>query len=313
MNVFFAILLAATLPTFSDFRRIDRDRRTTGRMQTPEYLEIMRPDAALIQKVVAAHPDDPAIVWGAAELLTDWPTRRALFESALRINGTNLSTAVRFADVAARERQLDLALTWYRHCESNDVSNIVPRLGEAWALRHTGQPPKLASEGLPRATDFRDYGVEASYVRIQVLRLAGYSPYAARRLGFTADSMALRIAQEFARPPVDEAVVSLLKDAAYTMQQHPKFFLTELVGQTLERAVMAQQTGGGTNAAMQARAEELDDRRDVIKEMVATVETNAIELATEEELVAYFDAVLVDGEELAMKWLTQHVRQDLGR
>jgi len=42
MNPLFVVILAASLPTFRDFSRIDRERRTTGQFQTTESLQVMR-------------------------------------------------------------------------------------------------------------------------------------------------------------------------------------------------------------------------------------------------------------------------------
>jgi hypothetical protein len=42
MNPLFVVILAASLPTFRDFSRIDRERRTTGQFQTTESLQAMQ-------------------------------------------------------------------------------------------------------------------------------------------------------------------------------------------------------------------------------------------------------------------------------
>ena len=312
MNLLLVIMVAATLPTFSELRRIDRDRRQTGQMQTPESLAVTRVDPVLINTVVAAHPADGTIWWGAAELLGDWSRQRAMFESALSAGGTNDQVALRFACAAARQHEFTLALTWFRYCQTNDVTNLVPWLGELWVLRQQHEPLAFANDACRRATEFRDYGIEASRARIKLLEMAGYSPYAARRLGVNAESMALRMVQEFSKVPLGGALVPFLTTVARAMQAHPRFFVTELVGQSLEGTLLVARNDP-SSAAVQTRGTVLSERREDIKALVASVEQRAIDVATEEQMVRYFDAVLTDGEELAMKWLLDDVRRKLSR
>src|SRR2546428_6767574 len=112
MNLFLIVLMAAALPGFEDFRRIDRTRRLTGQMLTAELLQVSQMDAGLILRTTQQHPDDPKILWGAAELLVDWSRRRTLYELALERSGTNAGMAVRFACAAAQQHDYDVALAW---------------------------------------------------------------------------------------------------------------------------------------------------------------------------------------------------------
>jgi len=56
------------------------------------------------------------------------------------------------------------------------------------------------------------------------------------------------------------------------------------------------------------RQVELDRRREQLKTLLATVEREIVDLATEAEMVRYFDDVLTVGEEVAMKRLAETVR-----
>ena len=67
---------AGGLPTFEQFRQVDRVRRMTGQLQTAELLEVTQIKAQLILDTVAKHPADWQIQWGAAELLVEWPTKQ---------------------------------------------------------------------------------------------------------------------------------------------------------------------------------------------------------------------------------------------
>ena len=86
------------------------------------------------------------------------------------------------------------------------------------------------------------------------------------------------------------------------------YLLTELVGQSLERAVTTTGVEGQTGAEANMRAIELDHRRDEIKTLVSTVERNVVDMATEVEMVHYFDDVLNLGEEVAMRRLAGKVQ-----
>src|SRR5258706_6808183 len=130
MNLFLIVLRAASLPGFEDFRRIDRARRLTGQMLTAELMGVSQVDAALILRTAQQHRDDPKMQWGAAELLTDWPQRRALFESALAATGTNAGIAVRFACAAAKQGDADVAFAGVRECQKPANDNTAPWAAE---------------------------------------------------------------------------------------------------------------------------------------------------------------------------------------
>src|SRR5436309_12719749 len=115
MNLFLIVVLAASLPTFEDFRRIDRTRRMTGQLQTAELLNVSRIDADLIVRTAQRNAGDARQLWGAAELLVDWPSKRALFEAALLVGGTNAAVATRLACVAAKHGDANVALQWLHH------------------------------------------------------------------------------------------------------------------------------------------------------------------------------------------------------
>jgi hypothetical protein len=53
---------------------------------------------------------------------------------------------------------------------------------------------------------------------------------------------------------------------------------------------------------------ELESRRDQIKSLVSTVGARVVDMATEAEMIEYFDNVLGLGEELAMKRLAEAVQ-----
>ena len=91
------------------------------------------------------------------------------------------------------------------------------------------------------------------------------------------------------------------------MQERPMYLLTELVGETLERAATAAGVEGQTGAEVSMRNVELDSRREEIKALVTAVERNAVEVATETEMVQYFNDVLNLGEEVAMRRLAGKV------
>ena len=86
---------AQDLPTYEDFRRVDRLRRMTGRLQTAELLKVTEINRGLIERVAQRATTDYQAVWGTAELIGDWQTKRSLFESALVTSGTNVEVALR--------------------------------------------------------------------------------------------------------------------------------------------------------------------------------------------------------------------------
>ncbi len=305
MNLFLMIVLAATLPGFVEFQRIDRQRRATGRQMTEELLRVSRVEPALIVRTAEQHPD---LVWGAAELLSDWPQQRAMFERALAATGTNTAIAVRFACAAAKQGDADTAFARLRECQQRDADNTAPWLAELWLLKKRGQPLVLSNSPPPWATNFRDYSLEASRARIRLLEAAGYSPYAARRLGFSADSPALTMARDLAVPPINEVTATLLRETAQSLQRQPRLLLWELVGQRIETALLTLRRLKDTSGAPEQRAEELGDRREELMQLVADIERDVIPLATEAQMVRYFDDVLDKGEEAAMKRLAEAVR-----
>jgi hypothetical protein len=294
------------LPTFEDFRRVDRVRRLTGQLLTGELLEVTRVDPALIMRTAQEKAGDAKLLWGAAELLTDWPRKRAMFQAALQAGDSNVAIQVRFACAAAQNRDFDLALTLSQDCRKRDSSNFVPWLSELWVLQQQKKPlPALQPPGW---ATFRDYSAEAGRARVGLLEVAGYSRYSARRLGFMPEAVAVGMARDFARPPVDTNVAPVLLLIAKSMQESGTFLLTELVGQTLENAVLASRPDAATSPEVAYRTMEIDKRRAELKTLLADVERNVVEVATEPEMVQYFDNVLTIGEETAVKRLTEVVR-----
>jgi hypothetical protein len=300
------LLLAASLPTFEDFRRVDRMRRLTGQLHTAESLDVTRIDPGLIVRTAEQHANDPKMIWAAAELLNDWPNKRAQFEVALREGGTNEATLVRYACAAAQNRDFEFALPLLQDCQKRYRGTLAPWLAELWVFRQKKQP--LPSRDPPDWASFSDYGAEAARARVRFLEAAGYSPYAARRLGFMPDSYAIAMGRDLAQPPIDANAASALLTIAKAMQMSQTFLLTELVGQTLERSALASKEDADTSADVRFRVVEMDKRREEIKTLLADVEHNAVEMATEQEMVQYFDNVLSMGEEAAMKRLAETVR-----
>ena len=301
-------VFADPLPTFDTFRQIDRTRRLTGQLQTADLLKATRMDSDLITGVVRQGTNSAQLAWGAAELLTDWPQRRSLFETALTVSGNNKLIALRLACAAARQRDYDCAMQWAKFCKDKDPDNLVPWLVEAWILIERKQRPDLPQSLPVWVTHYRDYTVEACQARISLLERAGYSIYSARRLGFKPDSDALLMASEVCRPPVDEMLRMLLKQTAESLEQRRQFLVTELVGQTLERTLFAMQTEPDMLTVAQARKESIAVRRELLKQLLADMERNIVESATEGQLVQYYDDIFAFGEEEAMHKLTVIVR-----
>lgn len=313
-----AISRADKLPGFDDFRRVDRSRRLSGQLETEELLQVTRVNPQLILATVAKHPADWQVQWGAAELLVEWPAKQRFYELALSTSGTNEAVALRCACAAAKYRQDALAFSWLHRCQKKDAGNQAPWLVEVW-LRHqalkgpdlpveaivTGQPPSAP-------TTFRDEGSFAARARIRLLELAGYSPYAARRLGFMPDLYPTVMARELASQPLAESAQPFLLGVAKAMQVAPTYLLTELVGQSLEQAAL-RTVSGPARAEARDRSVELDVRRDEIKELIATVGRDAVEFATEEQMVRYFDDLVTVGEQEAMLRLLQAVGKTLSR
>src|SRR5208282_562579 len=112
------------------------------------------------------------------------------------------------------------------------------------------------------AIRFHDYATEAARARIHTLEAAGYSPYAARRLGFMPDMAVLAMAQESAGKPIQKPAARMLLALARAMQDRPMYLVSELVGQTLERAASGAGQDEQSSAEASSRAMELDQRRD---------------------------------------------------
>ena len=277
-------------------------------MQTAELLNVSRIDADLIVRTAQRNAGDARQLWGAAELLVDWPRKRALFEAALLVGGTNAAVATRLACVAAKHGDANVALPWLHHCQQTDGDNVVPWLAELWLMREQTRPGVLSNSPPLWATNFRDYSVDATRARIALLEAAGYSTYSARRLGFQPDSIALGMARDLCKPPVSEQTAALLKQAAQALQMRRPFLLSEFVGQTIERALMGLRPDADSSVEVRYRSVELDKRREELKALLADIERNTVDFATEAEMVQYFDNVLNSGEETAMKKLAETVR-----
>ena len=250
------------LPSFEDFRRIDQARRKSGQRVTDELLRASRIDAGLILRTAQQHADDPKLLWGAAELLANWPEQRKLFEQALAATGTNTGIALRFACAASKHDDAEVALPWARVSQKIDNDNTAPWVAELWWLGRQNQPMMRTNAPAVWTANFRDYSVEASRARIRLLEAAGYSPYAARRLGVGADSPALTMARELTRPPVDEVTATVLTQTAQVLEGQRQFLIAELVGQTIERSLWMTRPRFGTGAAFEHRNEELEKRRE---------------------------------------------------
>jgi hypothetical protein len=300
---------AGDLPTFEDFRRIDLTRRITGHLQTAELMDVSHISSDLIFATVRKYTNDILVTWGAAELLTKWSDRRVLFESALTATSNSVPIALRYACAAGIQGDYDLALKWAKFCQQNDDDNTLPWLLELWILGKRKQPQMFAQNPAVWASSFRDYSIDGSQARIRLLEKAGYSAYSARRLGFKPDSDALTILKELGRPPIEETVRILLKETASYLQQRRQFLLTELVGETLERTLMALRDDADRSVEVRVRSEEIDQRRDELKQLLGEVERNTIDYATEKQMVEYFNDVLSLGEEDAMKRLALSVRR----
>jgi hypothetical protein len=292
------------LPTFEDFRRSDRQRRLTGQLQTPETLALTRVEPALIQRVVADHPGDAQLAWGAAELLTDWKQSRALFEAAIRHADTNRAVVARLAVAAAQAGDTDTARRWAQRARQLDADNAVPIIVQLWLERHA-DPPGPPEPALPDTAAFRDYAADAARARIQLLERAGYSAYAARRIGYNADMHALMMARDLARNPAAPGARAFLLAAARAMQQHPMFILTEFVGQSIEQQLISADRNDETIERVHA----LQHRRRNLTELATHVGQHAVDIATESQMIRYFDDMLAIGEETAMQRLAETVRR----
>jgi hypothetical protein len=306
---------AGGLPGFDEFRRIDRLRRLTGQLQTAELLEVSRLDAQRLIATAQRHPGDWQAQWGAAELLLEWPNKRLFFEAALAASQTNIAVAARYAWFAARQRDREVALPWLRYVAQKESDNLTPWLVELWLL--TPAPPAAATplEEIRAlrpalwATVFRDYAAGAGRARVRLLEAAGYSPYAARRLGFMPETPPALMARELgSRHWEEEAAREILTRTARAMQAAAPFLLYEFIGQSLETALAQARPDRAGSAEARLRAIEIENRREELKTLLAEVERNAIDIATEAEMIRYFDDVLVLGEEMALRRLLAAVR-----
>jgi hypothetical protein len=291
------------LPTYEDFRRVDWARRATGQLQTAELMKVTQIDRGLIQRTALQATNDFQVVWGAAELMGGWTVKRTLFESALAASGSNVAVALRYACVAAQQRDEDVALPLLHFVEKKDEGNAVPWLVELRLLQWESKGFAELKLPAPGTAHYRDYAGEAARARIRLLEAAGYSPYAARRLGFAPDTIAVGMARELTEQPIEKAAAPFLLGVARAMQERPMYLLTELVGETVERAATAAGVEGQTGAEVSMRNVELDSRREEIKALMTAVERDAVDVATETEMVQYFNDVLNLGEEVAMRRL----------
>jgi len=283
-------------------------RRLSGQLQTEELMKVTQVDRRLIQRTASRATNDFEVVWGGAELMPNWPLKRELFDAALAMSGSNVMVALRYACTAVQQRDEDTALPLLHFVEKKDEGNAVPWLVELRLLQWESKG--FAELKLPVAwtIHYRDYTMEAARARIKLLEAAGYSPYAARRLGFAPETPVLSAVRELTDQPIEKEAAPFLLSVARAMQDKPMYLLTELVGETLERTATATGVEGQTGAEANMRAIELDRRREAIKALVSSVERNAADIATEAEMVQYFNDVLNLGEDVAMRRLVGKVQ-----
>ncbi len=319
-KLFLGILLtgpvrAGELPGFDEFRRIDRLRRLTGQLQTAELMEVSRLDAQRLVATAQRNPADWQLQWGAAELLVEWPNKRMFFEAALAASQTNLAVAARYAWFAAQQRDRAVALPWLRYVAQKESDSIVPWVGQLWLLTPAALAAAAPTEEIQAlrpamwATAFRDYAASAGRARVRLLEAVGYSAYAARRLGFMPETPAALMARELGtRRWEEEAAREILTRAARAMQAAAPFLLYEFIGQSIETGLTQARPDAASSAEARYRAIEIENRREELKGLLAEVERNAIDIATEAEMIRYFDDVLTLGEETALRRLLAAVR-----
>ncbi len=293
--------VAAALPTFEDFRQVDRARRAAQQWQSETAARLTQPDLSLVRKAAAKHRADWELQWGAAELLSAWEEKRACFEVALKQSGTNVAVALRFGCALACEEKPEPALQWLAYCQQHDKSNAVPYLAELWVLRKMGDEDRFEPTGAGPL--FRDYAEQAARARIRLLEAAGYSKYAARRIGFLPSLYAVRMAQDLRKGSHAAYVEQFLLDTAKAMQTAATYLVTELAGESLETAMLDRQKD---SPLKETRLEELERRRASLGELVREMDQR-VELATEARMVQYFDELLLLGEIEAMKRLGRDV------
>ena len=306
MSMILVAVLAATLPTFETFRRVDRERRESGKWETAETTVLTQVDPKAVVALAEQHPDDAMLQWGAAELLRDWPRRETRFAAALAASGTNTAMALRFGCAAAQTGHNELALAWLHYCHPRDPSNAVPWL-VGWSLLQQKDPPPATWHPPAGATVYNDCGADAARARIRVLEALGYTPYAARRIGYAVDMPVLPMIRDLCREPAADRRDWLLR-VARSMQQGTTFLVTELVGQSAQNGLLAQAGALATAGPVADRVAELKVRRESLTELTRDVGQTVIDTATEAELVRYFDEMLTLGEEAALHRLARTVR-----
>ncbi|HTS19805.1 MAG TPA: hypothetical protein VMP11_19670 [Verrucomicrobiae bacterium] len=309
------IASAQQLPTFEDFRRVDQMRRTTGQLETADLLKLTRIDRLTIDRLAQQGTNDYQLIWGAAELISDWPTKHALFQSALAASRTNLEIELRYACAAAAHNDFATALPLLHAVEKGDSANIVPWFVEFTILKSQNHGLTGWKMAPSWAIRYHDYSSSAARARIHALEAAGYSPYSARRIGFMPDTPVLVMVRNCVEERIEKTAAPLLSRVANAMQDRPTYLVTELVGQSLERALIqasedeqTDSTHSGTGADESFRLVQLERRRDEIKSLLSSVSANIVDLATEAEMIEYFNNVLALGEELAMKRLADTVQ-----
>lgn len=291
------MLLAAGLPTFEEFREADRTRRASQQWQSEPSVRLTQVEPSLVLGVTKKHRGDWELQWGAAELLSDWKEKRTQFESALMGSRTNVAVALRFGCAAAVEGQTELATKWLEYCQEHDKTNSVSWLAELWMLRGMGEADRFEPTGAGPV--FRDYAEEAARARIRVLEAGGYSKYSARRVGFLPQLYAVRMAQDLRKGNHADYVEKFLLDTAKVMQVAATFLVAELAGESLETSMWERQKD---SAMKETRMEALTTRRATLGGLLREMEKR-VDAATEEQMVRYFDDLLLLGEVEAMKRL----------
>jgi hypothetical protein len=302
MNFLLAFIFAVTLPTFDDFRRTDRVRRQAGQWQSVDTDRLMRVPSSLVIDIAKRNPDDWEIQWGAAELLNDWKQKQPQFEMALTLSGTNSAVALRYACAAAAEHQAAIASRWLAYCQLHEQTNCVPWLAELWLRRVCGATKEFRE---PKGGDmmFRDCSGNAARARIRALEAAGYSKYAARRIGFLPKLYAVQMAQDLRREKPAANLDVFLLGVARAMQTDATFIVTELAGESLESAVWDRRTD---SPEKMSRLEAMMERRLALTQLLQETERR-VDVVPEERMVMYFDDLLFRGEAVAMQRLSLEI------
>jgi hypothetical protein len=74
---------------------------------------------------------------------------------------------------------------------------------------------------------------------------------------------------------------------------------------------MASRPDADRSPEVRFRTTELDARREELKALLSDVERNVVDFATETEMIRYFDDLVANGEETAMRNLALAVRRPL--